>query len=322
MTKRPLLLPLLTSLLLLIALNLLIGAWSHRLPYYRTLEAIRAAQNPNLVFIGNSLLVNRIDEAALVQAAPGANFRPLNSALSASKPPEHLLLFNYALRIHPSIRTVVVGIFDFQLTVPDRTQIADLTGNRIMATDSRFPLSEVASAYGFSPVGRMEFEAMRALPLVANRANAWKFVELLRRSMDSMGMPHTATNSMGRVNDFADLEPYSVEGFETEAASFLQHPDRFNSSYESILSQASKAGVDVIVLVMPISPHHRNRFYARPIWSQYLQAVNCLAGRRGIRVIDASTWVPDQGFEDNLHMTTEAAHLFSIRLGSELAALR
>src|ERR1022692_4737234 len=97
------------------------AVWSHRLPYSRKLDAIRSAGDPNLLFVGNSLLDHHLDESEFMQAAAkfGSRFVPLNAALGATDPPEQRLLFQYAVAKHPGIRTVVVGIFDFQVTHAD-----------------------------------------------------------------------------------------------------------------------------------------------------------------------------------------------------------
>jgi hypothetical protein len=322
MKNNPLLPLLLTGAIVLAAANLLIGAWNHRLPYEMKLEAIRSAHDPNLLFVGNSLLDHHLDEAALKESAKGngIDFVPLNSALGASEPPEQRLLFNYAVKNHSGIRTLVVGIFDFQLTAEDHSRITDLTGNRMVGLDHRFPASEVAQAYGFSSLERLEISALQRAPMAANRANIWKYVELLRRSMGAMGMPHAAVNSMGRVEDFNALESGSSQQFDAQAAAFLQRPDHFNSSYEAVFTAAQAKGMKVVIVVMPMSPYHHQAFYSRPLWNEYLQALTALASQRGIRVIDASGWIPEQqGYVDHLHMSPEAVHTFSARLGSELA---
>ena len=109
MTSRPLLPALLTAALTLGAMNLAIGAWSHGLKYVHKLETIRTAHNPNLLIVGNSLLDGHLDEAALAQMASqnGIGFIPVNAAMGASLPPEHLLLFDYAVQNHPGIHTLV-----------------------------------------------------------------------------------------------------------------------------------------------------------------------------------------------------------------------
>jgi hypothetical protein len=321
MTTKPLLPVLLTAALVLAVLNLGLGVWSHRLPYAQKLESIRTAHDPNLLLVGNSLLDHHLDEAALTQSAAQGNLaiRPLNSALGASEPPEQRLLFNYALRNHAGIRTLVVGVYDFQLTAEDHSRLTDLTGNRMVGINRRFRPADVAAVYGFGTLERMEIGALQWLPMAANRANIWKYVELLRRSMEAMGMPAEATNSMGRVGDFAALEAGSPQIFDAQARRFLDHPDGFNASYEAIFGEARRRGIDVVVVVMPMSPYHHEVFYIRPVWKQYLDGLGGLARARSIQVIDASDWMPDAGdFADHLHMTQDAAHRFSMRLGVEL----
>lgn len=318
------LLPLLAAgMLVLVSLNLLLAAWSHKLPYHQKLESIRTAHDPNLLVVGNSLLDHHLDEAALNTAAEtsGARYAIVNSALGASEPPEQRLLFDYAVEKHPGIHTLVVGIYDFQLTAPDHSSVTDLTGNRMVGIDHRFPAAEVASTYGFGMVERAQLAILRAIPMAAYRANAWKYVELLRRSMASLGMPHVATNSMGRVEDFGALEAGSPQLFDAQAEAFLSQPTHFNASYESIFTQAHNAGMKIVVVIMPMSPAHRESFYVRPLWNQYRQALTTLAGQRGIRIVDASGWMSSQDdFADHLHMTQQAAHDFSARLGTELTA--
>jgi hypothetical protein len=321
MTMRSLLSALLTAALVLTALNVLIGVWSHKLPYYQKLELIRNSHEPDLLFLGNSLLDQHLDENAFVEAAQRAQFRPLNAALAATQSPEQQLLFEYAVRSHAGIRTLVVGILDSQLTGEDHSRVVDLIGNRMVGVDPRFPVPEVQGVYGFSALDCAEIEALRAFPMAANRANAWRQVELLRRSMESIGMPQTAANSMGRADDFAEaMEFAQIDTLDAQARSFLNHRDRFNASYESIFSQARRTEMKVVIVVMPISPAHRALFYDRPLWRQYFAALEDLAFRRGIQFIDASQWMLlQQDFSDHLHMTPLTAHNFSVRLGAELA---
>lgn len=319
--RHPLLPVLVTAAGMLVALNVAIAALSHRLPYRLKLDAISKAPSPNLLFVGNSLLDHHLDENALVGAATakGSHFVSLNAALGASEPPEQRLLFQYAEQQHPEITTLVVGFYDFQLTADKHFDAGDLSGNRMVGIDHRFPVPEVVQAYSFDARNQAELALMRAVPMAANRASAWKNVELLRRSMASIGMPTVATNSMGRVEDFSALEAGSAQIFDAQAQAFLADPRHFNASYEAIFAQARKANMRVVLVAMPMSPTHLATYYARPLWSQYLQAFNQLAATDNIQVIDASRWFPGENdFADHLHMTMEAAHVFSLRLGSEL----
>lgn len=323
--NRRILLPLfITAGVVLLALNLALVPWSHRLPYYRKLETIRVSRQPNLLFVGNSLLDSHIYEPAFEEsaAASGAHWTVLNSALGASKPPEQQLLFQYAVQKHAGISTLVVGFYDFMLTDQDRSHVADLTGNRMIGMDHRFSFSEVVNTYGFGLEDKAELELVRLLPMAAYRANAWKNVELLRRRMASVEMPKAESNSMGRVEDFAALESDSTQQFDVDAQAFLANPDHFNSSFEAIFARAQAAKMRIVLVVMPMSPYHLNRFYARPLWSEYLAAVTKLASARDIQVIDASQWMPaETDFADHLHLTFEAARPFSMRLGKTLAQM-
>jgi len=324
--NRLFILPLLiTSGAVLLVLNLALIPWSHRLPYYRKLETIRTSHQPNLLFVGNSLLDHHLDEPAFEESAAssGVHWTVLNSALGASKPPEQQLLFQYAVQKHAGISTLVIGFYDFMLTEQDRSHVADLTGNRMIGMDHRFPFSEVVDTYGFGARDKAELELVRLLPMAAYRANAWKYVELLRRRMASVEMPKEETNSMGRVEDFTALESDSTRQFDMDAQTFLASPDHFNSSFEAIFARAQASKMRIVLVVMPMSPDHLGRFYTRPLWSEYLAAVTKLASAHGIQVIDASRWMPaETDFADHLHLTFEAARPFSARLGKALAQMQ
>jgi hypothetical protein len=309
---------------LLVAINAAMGIWSHRLPFRIKLEQIRASHDANIVFVGNSLLDGRIDHDILARTAKSrcASLNSVNAALGAVDPPEQRLLFNYARRLNPGIRTVVVGFFDFQLTASDNSRAVDLIGNRLVGVDRRFSAREVASAYNFGLVDRATMEILRWSPMAAYRGSAWKEVELLRRSMGTMGMPAVATNSMGRVSDFAGLEAADTQAFDKHAADFLDNLNQFNRSYEWIFDQAARSHTRVVLLLMPMSPYHRSAFYSRPAWPKYLAAIESLAAQRGYGVIDASEWIPnDDDFADHLHMTINASKGFTARVGSALTAM-
>jgi len=298
--------------------------WSRQLPYCQKLESIRLARDPDVLFVGNSLLASRIDAVALNKggALRGVSFAPLNAALGGSDSYDQALTAQYAIQCHAGIRTLVVGFFDFQLTDQRRVKPLDLTGNHMVAIDGRFPVSEVAAIYHFNAVEAGELRMLRAVPMAANRASVWKYVELVRRSMGDVGMPHQAKNSMGRAADFAALEADSPQSFDTRAEAFLQYPSHFNVSYEHLFAEAEQAHMRIVLVVMPMSPDHRSRFYARPSWKEYLGKLRELSQQRGFSVIDAEDWMPEADeFSDALHMTMPAASEFSYRVGEQLAQL-
>jgi hypothetical protein len=322
MPKRSLLPLGIVGLLLIVILDAFFSVWSHHQPYFRKLRSIESASEPNLLLLGNSLLEDRVDETLFVTVASerGKSFRPVNTALGGIPPQEQRLLFEYALYRHPHIRTLVVGIFDFQLTTEDHTRPWNVIGNGLVAIDPAVPISEVADAYNFGRLDLMQVRVLRALPFLPNRVSAWKAVELLRRSMGEIGMPHAQTTDLGRASDFAYLEAAATSDFDDKAYEFLQHPNRFNSSYEYTFQHGRSAGIDPVIVIMPMSPFHRAKFYRLESWTLYRAALIRLASERGIRVIDASDWLPlGEYFDDNLHMSRTGVTKFSERLGRELA---
>ena len=322
--RHPLSMFVMTCLIVLVAGNAWIGSWSSRLPYRRKLAEIARAGNPNLLFVGNSLLDGHTDEADLELAAyqRGMILRSLNAALGATQPPEQELLFKDAIQSHPSLRMLVIGAYDLQLTSEPQTRVDDLVGNRMVGIDSRFSMQEVRNAYSFDQGQQLAVELLRTFPLAANRGSAWRDVEVLRRRMGQIGMPHLATNSMGRVSDFDALEGGSVEEFDAQIERFLRSNRRFNSSYRAILQEAHDRDMGVVILIMPMSPYHRQTYYSRSSWRTYLEALRQMAAREHVSVIDASGWIPDQdGFVDHLHLAPGAVGPFSTMLGNALAAL-
>jgi hypothetical protein len=323
MQKRPLLALGIVSLLVIIGLNAFFRVWRHHLPYYQDLRAIDSASEPNLLLIGNSLLADRLDEALFTSIASkrGKSFRPLNTALGGIPPQEQRLFFEYALSKQPHIRTLLVGIFDFQLTAEDKIGPSGLFGNGLPGIDPAVPISMVADAYHFDRWELLQVGVLRALPFLPNRGSAWRIVELLRRSMGEIGMPHAKTTDLGRASDFANLEAAGSSDFDKTAYAFLQHPDKFNASYEAVFQRTRSRGISSVIVIMPMSPFHRARFYSLQSWKLYRDALVRLANQRGIRVIDAADWCPlQEDFEDNLHMSKAGVAIFSERLARELSA--
>lgn len=318
MIRRPLFFLALTAVAVLVAMNLFLASRTARQPYYRRLEELRTAQDPQLLLVGNSLLMDLQPDALDKSAArAGLKVSSVNSALAGLMPPEQWLLFHYATRQHPGIRTLVVGLYDFQLTEPDTTQVSDLIYDRMMVFDSRFPLDEVAAAYGFDPRRALELRLVRALPMLAFRGKEQGRTAKLREHMQQMGIPPPED-----PGDPDLLEAASPQDFDSQAQAFLQNPRQFNPSFESIFREARAAHMRIVLVIMPISPLHRSTFYARPVWPRYISAMSAMARRRGFQMdwIDASGWEPGQSdFADHVHMSQAGMVDFTTRLGSELA---
>lgn len=302
-------------LVLLITGNVLLSRWSRGLSSRRALDNLQRAPDSDLLFIGNSLLDGRVDGAALNQgaASAGRTFKPLNAALSATDSHDQALLAQYALWTQPHLRTLVVGFYDYQLTEEASVTPADLLGNHGIALDERMPVPLVATVDHFNTVQTGELLLLRALPMAANRVSFWKYAERLRYAMSRMGMPPEPPVTM--------IRPWSY--YNGEPRTFLEDPSHFNSSYEYVFSQAAKARMQVVLVLMPMSPLHSRVFYTRQLWQDYLVKLRELAGQRGFTFVDASAWMPEATqFEDALHMTKPAATTFSSRLGTELGTVQ
>jgi len=304
-------------LVALVAGNVALWFWSRGLNFRRDLDNIQRAQNPDVLFVGNSLLDSRIDSAALNQgtanqgaASGGQTFTPLNTALGATDANDQAFLAQYALQQHPQLHTLVVGFYDYQLTEEDRVTPVDLVGNHDIAFDSRIPVREVAAVDHFDRFQIGELLLLRALPMAAYRLSIWKYAERLRRSMGGLGIPPATTEIMGRPQSY----------YVTEPQRFRKDPSHFGSSYEYIFRRATATRMHVVLVLMPMSPLHRKVYYTRQTWQEYVTKLQSLAQQRGFTFVDASTWMPDATqFEDAIHMNGPAATAFSFRLGAELA---
>jgi hypothetical protein len=311
MRSRPLFTIAAISLAAFVLGNLLLVRWSRKFAFREVLNDIQTSRHPDLLFVGNSLLQGHIDTLALERGA-AQTFTPLNTSLGATDAHALALIALYALRQHPEIRTMVVGFYDYQLTEQVSVTPYELSGNQGVAFDRRIPVAEMISVYGFNRVQTAEFFLFRSFPMAADRLNVWKYAELLRRSMGSMGMPPPkAKQGMWTI--------HPAEYYVQQPQLFLNDPTHFNTSYERIFSQASANRVHVILVLMPISPLHRTVFYAHDNWKAYQAGLEELAHKRGFGFIDASAWLPESNdFQDALHMTPSVTAEFSRHLGAEL----
>jgi hypothetical protein len=190
------------------------------------------------------------------------------------------------------------------LTHTERADVGDLVGNRALLFDDVIPPADARQVYPFSPLDEVKYRVFRVFPSFAYRANAWQYVEKLRRKLAAIGMPREGgSNEFGRIADFNALESSSVSKFDSEAMSFVAHPDRLNPANELMLRQARDGGIPVIFLLMPISPYHQATFYRDPTWAAYLQALKSLVTSQGGNLVDGSAWFQGEDqFDDRLHL--------------------
>lgn len=276
----------------------------------------------NCVFLGNSLVEAGCDVTAFVAGWPqrAGAIVPLNLALGATTPVEHLLILNRALKQPIKLKYLIYGFFDDQLNAPVRGDWADLVGNR--AFSYYFP-SEAAELYApGSTLKRWQLGLTERVPMLAERSSLWGEVELLRRSLDQVGMPLKKTNRFGRVDDFNTLEADDTAAFNRRCESIMAGRSGFSAPIREIIRLGREHGAIVIFVEMPMPARHRRVFYASPVWSRMHDYVQSLAWEEGAVFLKASDWVEDDtNFEDAAHLNEAGAKVFSGRLAETLSRL-
>ncbi|HWF19483.1 MAG TPA: hypothetical protein VG754_09445, partial [Verrucomicrobiae bacterium] len=313
----------LLALLLLVAVNALIARAARvslRRQFLTRLEAL--PQNVDCMFLGNSLVEAGCDANAFIAAWPDKKHPPVavNLGLGATTPVEHYLVLKQALARCPHPKYLIYGFFDDQLNQTVNGRYCDLVGNR--AFSYYFP--EDAAAF-YTPGSRFEAWKMRVIghiPMLAERSSLWGKVELLRRRISEIGMPHQKINRFGRVSDFANLEAQDVPSFIQRCESIVRERKDFSPPIREILRLAREHGVTVFLVEMPMPTQHRKLFYSLPAWQDLRAHLQTLATREHAYYIPASDWVADDNkFEDAVHLNERGAAFFSDALAPSITAV-
>jgi hypothetical protein len=316
LTKRKLVLTFVVLLAALLVMNLVILYLTRNSLPRRVMRHARESESASVLALGNSLIASGFDEAAF---DAGAKLSPLRGAanigLGASSPIEQLLLLRYALKHGMRPRLVIYGFYDFQLTAPVQLTTSDLIGNRAMLYYVE-PLY-ARRFYSLSLHDSLQFRAMRAIPMLADRGAIWAKVEILRRTFGQQGMPEELTNRFGRKSDFSLLESDNAEDFRIRCEASVNLP--LAPPVIELIRQASDAKLTIAVVEMPMRGAHRNLFYETACWKQYVEHIRELLAPYRVTYVDASTWIQDDSFfADPLHLSVSGAVQFSKRLGSLL----
>jgi len=316
LTKRQLGLTSTVLLAALLVMNLAIVYLTRNSVPRRVMRHARESQSASALALGNSLVASDFDEAAFDM---GARLTPphgaANIGLGASSPVEQLLLLRYALEHGMRPRLVIYGFYDFQLTAPVQLTTSDLIGNSAMLYYVE-PLY-ARRLYSLSPHDSLQFLAMRAIPMLADRGAIWAKVEILRRAFAQQGMPAELTNRFGRISDFSLLESDNAEAFRIKCEASLSLP--LAPPVIELIRQASDAGRTVAVIEMPMRGAHRNLFYDVACWKKYVAHIRDLLAPYQVTYVDASAWIQDDSlFADPLHLSPSGAVQFSKRLASLL----
>lgn len=274
------------------------------------------------IFLGNSLVEAGCDLEAFRSAWPGAQprLRSMNLALGGTSPVEHCLILKHALERPVRMKYLIYGFFDDQLNAPPKGGWADLVGNR--ALSYHFPAASASFYAPGSSIKRIELELCGRLPMVAERSSAWTKIELLRRSLEEVGMPKKKTNRYGRVDDFSGLEAADIKSFNERCDAVVNGRAEFSSPIQAIIKLARDRGAKVIFVEMPMPAKHRDTFYASPSWTKMREHLESLAAGTGTFYLSASDWITDdRKFEDATHLNEEGAKDFSAQLAAAISKI-
>ncbi|HKV54979.1 MAG TPA: SGNH/GDSL hydrolase family protein [Candidatus Binataceae bacterium] len=312
-TTRQFLTSLLAAAIVLVAFNLLVIRFARNSVPRQLIERIESTPGITTLGLGNSLMAAGFDAAVFDSQMSPAHVLAFNAGLGASSQVEHLTLLREAFRRDPTIKVVIYGFFDFQLTDPPVINNSDLIGN--LAASYYLEPAIAAQYYQMSTRDRVEFEAMRFFPMMVERGNIWAKVELLRRAVDRIGMPHIETNQFGRASDFALLEARSREAFAASCENWYKSGAGLNEPVSEMIRESHAHGAAVVIVEMPMAPYHRRQFYSLAEWDRYRQKVRKLVQEAGAEYISASDWISDpRDFADHLHLRATGAGDFSREL--------
>jgi hypothetical protein len=303
---------LVVALVALGVFNFIVRYLAYDMPARVAIRAIDSTRGATYLAFGNSLI-----EAGFDSAAFAANMNPepavaLNAGLGGTSSVQHLLLLREALRRDPTIRVVIYGFYDFQLSETGILKNADLIGNYAI---SYYLDPEIALRYyQMSPRDRLEFEVMRRLPMMVERGKLWQKVELLRRALGGIGMPHEQNNRFGRAADFNLLEA-TREDFVSACARWSAPTAGLSGPILEIIRESQAHGAKLVFVEMPMPPFHQRTYYNLPQWSRYRSKLRELVTQTGSEFVSASDWISDPPeFVDHLHLGQAGAQDFTRRL--------
>ncbi|MBA3683789.1 MAG: hypothetical protein H0W72_00870 [Planctomycetes bacterium] len=319
MTPRRFAIAVAVCLAVLLAFNAAVWSASRSTQRQQALGQARAAGSAHALFFGNSLMAGGCDPEAFAaswRASTGTGIAAMNLALGQSGPVEHWLLAKTAFAAQPRPRLVVYGFFDTQLTDPCRGGWGDLTGNRALAYS--FP-GEAARFYGDgSTVAHAWYATVGAIPLLSERWSLWSRVESGRRRLEALGMPPRADNRFGRAGDFAAFNQ-DAEGMHARCRGVVTGDGSFSPPIAELLRGARSTGARTVLVAMPMPERHRRGFYAQDAWSSYAAWIRDQAALAGGEVVDASDWLTDDAFVDDVHLGDPGSAAFCTKLAEVLS---
>lgn len=279
---------------------------------------VNAPSMIDVLGIGNSLMAAGFVPGVIEEtfSAVGQRCVAVNGGLGASDLIEHLTLTRLALG-HHTVKTIVYGFFDNQMSSDILGRNSDLVGNHSMLY---YLEPQLTLRYGrFDVVDRLWFQIYRSNALLRERSAIWTKVERLRRFIGGFGMPAQDINRFGRKDDFSLLEPKDTQTFVRACDDAIRGGEYISAPVRRLLMEAREHRTKVLVVEMPMHPNHLRRFYAQESWTRLITRTRAAVEDAGASYLDASTWIPDASlFEDALHLSKEGGRAFSRRLAQEL----
>ena len=303
---------------LLIAFNLFVQHVARNSVPRRMVRQIDATRGITHLALGNSLIAAGFDAPVFDASMAPEPVVAFNGGLGASGTVEHLMLLQRALRDASTVKVVIYGFYDFQLTDAPSATLTDFFGNRAVAFYLNPGLA--LRSYEMSPRDRLEFNLLRHVPMVVERAGIWANVERMRREMGEIGMPPEETNRFGRVADFSLLEARSPAEFLSQCE--LGQKAGLSQPVLEIIADAHARGAQVVIVEMPVHPYHRSHFYALGAWEKYRDHLLKLVEAQNATYLNAADWIDGASeFADHLHLTPAGAQDFSRQLAVKIRAM-
>ena len=302
---------------ILVAFNLLVQHFARNSVPRRLVRQIDATAGITHLALGNSLIAAGFDPSAFEASMAPEPVVAFNAGLGASGTVEQLMILQRALRDASTVKVVIYGFFDFQLTDAPAATLTDFFGNRAMAFYLDPGLAR--RSYQMSLSDKLGFDLLRHVPMVVERAGIWANVERMRREMGEVGMPPADTNRFGRVADFALLEAHSSADFASKCERLTEQNAGLSQPVLEMIAAAHARGAQVVIVEMPMHPYHQSHFYTLEAWDKYRDHLRKLVEAQHATYLSAADWIPEADeFADHLHLTPAGAQDFSRRLAAKI----
>ena len=279
-------------------------------------------QPTDVLAIGDSTVAAGFNVPSFVSEwRPSGSTSPqqaLNAGLGGTGLTQWHVAWRLASENKADITHLIVGTFDHRLTNPSLIRWSSWFGLDAMAFHADPSWS--ARYACTSAFDQLCYRTARHFPLFTERGNMWAKVEMARRFLGSLGLDREAMDHQRMVRDIvAVLEP-DREVFLARTREAVTGHSPLAPQIADTLTAARKKGIETTVVMMPM-PADRHGLYITPEWRDYMKHLRGLVEPLGARLIDATTWITEQGaFVDQLHLSDSGAASFSRRLAREMAA--